>query len=485
MSDVSRRTFLKTSAAIAVAAAGETAAGEGKEMSGFMAGVAARDVTPAAGVPMWGYSDRPGPSVGVLDPLLARALVLRAGDVTTAVVTMDLGRVPKPPVLDAVRERARKAGVDHVDFTASHTHGGPVMEMSEAPHVQLIAEKLGECIEEAAGKLEPVRIGVGPAFIDVSHNRRIVTEEGKCLMLWRNAEKKPTSPVDHWATVIKIETEAGSPLAALVHYACHPVVLGPDNVEYSADYVGEMARLVKEATNAECLFLQGGAGDINPYLDKTPRNQGGVESMRSVGRECADAVIQSWKSIRTETPEHPSLARSEKMVEVGTRWDFTNPDQQAIFRSVYGRIFDAYLTDLQPNLSVPLSVLVINGDIALAFMPGELFVQYQLDLKIHAPMGRFVGRHGFGQGGFGREMGAIVDHRKALLVGYSNDFHIYFPTVLGAAAGGYGGTTATYVGVGAGDKLVMESAIEIGKLTNAIRPVCTPEDFQLVEAPKA
>jgi neutral ceramidase len=485
MNDVSRRTFLKTGAAIAVAAAAETAEGEENAMSGFMAGVAVRDITPPTGVPMWGYSDRPGPSTGTLDPLMGRALVLRAGDTTTAIVTMDLGRVPKPPVLDRIRERARRAGVQHVDFTASHTHGGPVMEMSDAPHVQTIAERLGECIEDAVAGLKPVKIGIGPVFINVSHNRRIITEDGKCLMLWRNAERRPTSPVDHWATVIKLETESGSPLAAIVHYACHPVVLGPDNVEYTADYVGEMARIVKETTGAECLFLQGGAGDINPYLDKTPRNEGGVESMRSVGNECAVAVISAWNSISTETPAQPSLAWSEKMVEVGTRWDFTNPDQQTIFRTVYGRIFDAYLTDLQRDLSVPLSVLVINRDIALAFMPGELFVQYQLDLKVHAPVGHFTGKHGFGQGGFGREMAVISDHRKALLVGYSNDFHIYFPTVLGAAAGGYGGTTATYVGVGAGDKLVMEAAIEIGKLTNSIRPVCTLEDFQLVEAPKA
>jgi hypothetical protein len=33
----------------------------------------------------------------------------------------------------------------------------------------------------------------------------------------------------------------------LVNYACHPAVLGRDNLEYSADYVGVMARTVEEA----------------------------------------------------------------------------------------------------------------------------------------------------------------------------------------------------------------------------------------------
>jgi hypothetical protein len=34
--------------------------------------------------------------------------------------------------------------------------------------------------------------------------------------------------------------------------------------------------------------------------------------------------------------------------------------------------------------------------------------------------------------------------RDTLLVGYTNGYHAYFPTIRDAAAGGYGGKTATY-----------------------------------------
>lgn len=459
MNVLSRRSFLKTSAALAMATAATEAVPQPveDESNGLLAAVAVRDITPPPGVRMWGYDDRKGPAAGTLDPLYARGLVLRTGESTVAIVTLDLGRVPRVSALDRIRARVKGAGVEHVIFAASHTHGGPAMEDDGAEHAKAIEARVGDCIEEAASRLEAVRIGFGTAVFDISHNRRKILADGRCLMMWRNEERVPTSPVDHEASLIKLEKADGTPLAVLVHFACHPVVLGPDNVQYTADYAGEMARLVKEQTGAECLFLQGGCGDINPYLDKTPLHEGGLEAMRGVGRTCAEAVLAALPAIQAETPNAAVFAYHEEMVEVGTRWNLQDPKQQEVLRGVYGPMFDVYIKDLTPNLAIPLAVLVIDNDIALAAMPGEVFVQYQLDLKTHAPLG------------------------KALLVGYANDFHAYFPTIKDAAAGGYGGTVATYVGTGAGDKLVARSQIVMGELTNKLRPFCTPEDFQLLE----
>ncbi|GMV92933.1 MAG: hypothetical protein AMXMBFR82_27110 [Candidatus Hydrogenedentota bacterium] len=423
----------------------------------MLAGIGVRDITPEPGVPMWGYSNRSGPSTGALDALKAQAIVLRGADTTVAVVTMDLGRAPARPAMDRIRERAAAIGVTHVVFTASHTHGGPVMEDESAPHATVIEARLGDCIDDAVAQLEPVRIGVGHTAFDIGHNRRVLTEDGRCLMLWRNAERIPTSPVDAEATIIAFERTDGSRFATLVHFACHPVVLGSDNREITADWVGEMYRAVERETGAPCLFLQGGAGDINPYLDKTPLSDGGVDAMRAVGKECATAILSALPKITASEVAQPRLAYREEMVEVGTRWDFQDPEHQEVFRAVYGGMFDRYLDDLEADLHVPLSVLTINDDLALAFMPGELFVQFQLDLKTKSPV------------------------RDTLLVGYANDFHIYFPTIKDAAAGGYGGTTATYVGLGAGEKLVTRALVAAGELTGRLRPNCTPEDFRLIE----
>jgi neutral ceramidase len=422
----------------------------------LLAGVASRDVTPDPGVPMWGYSNRKEPAKGALDKLFAKAVVFRGSGQTVALVVIDFGRVPIDSVCDRIRTTLKPKGIDHIIFEATHTHGGPIMESDDAPHIKRIELGIVEAIVEAAGKLKSARVSVGTTTIDIAHNRRVI-KGGECYMLWRNEKKIPTEPIDHEATLIKIEDSDGKSLAALVHYACHPVVLGADNVQYTGDWAGEMCRIVKEKSGAECLFLQGGAGDINPYLDKTPLDQGGLDSMRRVGSEAAGNVLAALAELHGDSNTTGSVDFSEKKVAIGTRWDFNDPSQQQIFRSVYGGLFDKYLAMLNKDLACPLAVLVLNKKVALAFMPGELFVQYQLDLKSHSPLA------------------------PALLCGYANGFHLYFPTLKGAAAGGYGGIVATYVGNGAGDRLLAEALIEIGNLSRKIKPKLDPADFELKE----
>jgi len=426
-------------------------------MSTFQVGVAVRDITPEPGVPMWGYSERVAPATGVLDPLYAKCVVFRAGDKTAVLVALDLGRVPLDDSIARIRERAKGAGVDYVFLTATHTHHAPVMEAPGAPHVQMIETAIGDCIEEAVGKLEPARIGIGRTQTDIAHNRRKLLEDGRCFMLWRNEEKVPTKPVDKEVSIIKIAAEDGTPRAYLVHYACHPVVMGQTNMDYSADYVGEMARLAKEKTGAECVFLQGGCGNINPYLDKTRMDEGAVEAMRSVGKTVADAILAAVDAIAVEAPQAPQLYFMEKRIVVGSRWDVTDPGSVDALRQVHGPMFDIYINDVGPNLAVPLNILLINDTFAFVGMPGEIFVQYQLALKTGSPL------------------------RDTFLCGYTGGYYGYFPTIRDAAAGGYGGTVASFVGIGAGDKLVIEAEAEIARMTGGLKPTCTLEDFELLE----
>ncbi|HHX40503.1 MAG TPA: hypothetical protein GX715_11105, partial [Armatimonadetes bacterium] len=54
------------------------------------AGVAIRDITPNGPVWMDGYGARDRPSEGIYAPLTARALALRTGDTTAAIVVADI-----------------------------------------------------------------------------------------------------------------------------------------------------------------------------------------------------------------------------------------------------------------------------------------------------------------------------------------------------------------------------------------------------------
>jgi neutral ceramidase len=461
MSHLSRRVFLQASTLSGLAApallAQTPVIHAAQKDDTLQAGVAVRDITPAPGAPLWGYSDAERIGASTLDPLHARALCLRSGSLTIGLVTLDLGRVPLAEVRQRLRQRAEAAGIDHLILAASHTHSAPVIESPDATYMEGIEAGIGEAIAASAKNLQPVQLAVGRAPLDIAHNRRLI-KDGTCYMLWRNAERNPTAPIDPEAGIIRLLTANNKPLATLVHYACHPVVFGPDNRQYSADWAGEMCRVVKEDTGAECFFLQGACGDINPYLDKTPLADGAIDAMRGEGQKAARAVLSALKSIQPDAPEKTSLAYTSEEIEVGLRWDLSKPDQQAIIEAVYGDALKSHAHSLTPDLSVPLAVLTLNNEVALPFMSGEMFIEFQRDLKRNS----------------------CVPH--TFLCGYANDFHAYFPTIHGAALGSYGGLTASYVGLGAGEKLCTAAKIRIGEQTGQLGPLTGPEDFQVLEA---
>ena len=54
------------------------------------------------------------------------------------------------------------------------------------------------------------------------------------------------------------------PVATLVHYACHPTIMGPANRLITPDFPGAMKRVVETALGGHCVFLQGAAGNVGP-----------------------------------------------------------------------------------------------------------------------------------------------------------------------------------------------------------------------------
>src|ERR1700758_5615103 len=80
------------------------------------AGVARVEITPAAFMPMYGYTKRKcGPANGTHDPLFAKAVVLAAGDSRLAIVTLDLGSIAADNLR---RDIAEKLGIPVVLLAA-------------------------------------------------------------------------------------------------------------------------------------------------------------------------------------------------------------------------------------------------------------------------------------------------------------------------------------------------------------------------------
>jgi len=100
---------------------------------------------------------------GTLDPLLARVLVLEAGEQRVALVTLDLGRPFGAASLESLRAAAKRnrAGYSNLLVVASHTHAGPLVKdeyPGEGTWEAATLEKIGTAIEDAQRSSQAVRV---------------------------------------------------------------------------------------------------------------------------------------------------------------------------------------------------------------------------------------------------------------------------------------------------------------------------------------
>jgi hypothetical protein len=427
------------------------------------AGVSACDVTPPVGCAMWGYSARAGVSQSVHDPLMAKALALATDAGSLAIITLDLGRPFDPDLRERIEKRAAAAGIDRIILVASHTHQGPDMEArdwpsKDAPWQDAAAAKVADVVAQAAANMKPAVIGFATGQADLGHNRRRVMPDGSVRMFWRNEKREPTAPLDKTVRVLRVDGTDGGHIALLVNYACHAVVLGPDNLMLSADYVGAMRREVEAKWSGQCLFAQGACGDINPHMDKTPLDQGGEQEMEKMGRALAAEVLRVAAGISPAALSESRIVTARRVFDLAPRWEYSDATIKEL-RKKYQPYIERYgeervrqyIERMTKGASVPATAAVLGGAYAFCGFPGEFFVQHQLNLAQRSPL------------------------PATMFFGYADGYAGYFPTIQAAVEGGYGAAYSTSVEVGAGERLVDYAVISILKAIGKLKPAPSEE----------
>ncbi|MEQ8786186.1 MAG: hypothetical protein RIC55_07795 [Pirellulaceae bacterium] len=211
----------------------------------------------------------------VNDPLYVKALVLKSGETTAVLITVDavaigeIGRI-KNDYLPNVRARLEKElGIapNNVLANASHCHG------VVSPDVE---QRTVQAVKAAAEKLVPVKVGVGAGHEDrIMENRRLKLKSGRTVDV-RHAYSLPpddevaeVGPVDPQIGVLRLDREDGRTVALVYNFACHPIQGVPGGAN-TADIVGFASKVIEENLSEGCvaLFLQGCGGDINPVFYK-------------------------------------------------------------------------------------------------------------------------------------------------------------------------------------------------------------------------
>lgn len=390
------------------------------------AGVARVEITPSSFMAMYGYANRKcGPANGTHDPLMAKALVLESGGTRMAIVTVDLGSL----VSDTLRQDvAGKLGIPILLLAASHTHSAPAfLPFGSAPATNAAATayrseiegKIFRAIEQAQRSLAPATLSMARGSLQLGYNRLLPRDDGRTRALFDNLERVPYGPVDPEYVLLRVDGADGSPRALLVHYAAHAVVLGPTNCKYSADYPGVMQARVEEAVpGAQVMFVQGGAGDINPlFMARSGDEEKDFSVVQKMGELLAEDVVRTNRTA-TAVPSGPQgiTARSET-VTVRDRWDATQ------------------------TLDIGITTVLINRTIAIAAWPGEVMHRLQKDWKARAdvPLPLF---YGYTFSGAGTWAGYVPDLRSA-------------------AHGGYGADASTRVEVGTGERLLERHLVNL------------------------
>ena len=392
------------------------------------AGYARRDITPREPTPMWGYADRHDAlSLGVLDPLYADAVVLEANGTKLAVVGLDLGRSPGEASLETIRRRIKtQAGIEYSIIAGSHTHHGPVMELTDAPgkgqgkfdatlrYYRQMEDAIVEAIEEANRKLQPARLAAGTTTVDqLIRNRHAKTD---------------TKPLDRDLAVLRLDTADGKPLALLVNFTAHPTSLPSSDLRFSADYVGALKNAVARDTGAGVVFLQGAEGDQS--------TNGGGNDYRAYGELVGNKAARLAGSLSPQDAKEPSIEVREQRFRFDTRLDYKNPlvrtmFSQAFFPELVANYLDEYAGGVRPRLTLAL----LSKEIALVGVSGEFFAAHATRLKERARV------------------------KQLLFCGLANGYHQYFPTIEAMAERGYGANASEAPAPPGAGELLMNTAL--------------------------
>ncbi len=421
--------------------------------AGLKVGVATADITPPIGGKMGGYTARGDHvSQGVHDPLTARVLVLDDQKHSLALVTLDLVGLPTEAI-SAIRQKVKaRTHVDLVMVMCSHTHSGPDGDPNfpsqEKSWLAGAIQRIAETAATAYQARTPAAYGVAKGEAREGHNRRMVNPDGTATMFWRNEKREPTSPVDYQVGVIHFRTADGKPLATLVNFTCHPVVLGPENLLISADYPGVLRSVVEKQIGGTCLFAQGACGDINPFMDKSDPAKGAYQEMEKMGRTVGREVVRVLKTIKMHEPGEGNLTLHDEVIPLQLRWNIKDPEVMAALEKHYGKVLvRMYLKRFKPPLQGDLTTVTLGKDLAIVGVPGEFFVAHGLSLKARSAI------------------------PNTFLFGYCNGFLAYFPTINAAWQGGYGASEATIVEVGAGEKFINHALVNLYYQTGRLHRV--------------
>jgi hypothetical protein len=449
----------------------------GLTVLGFRAmriGAAAIDITPPVGTALDGYGGRLDVSLGVHDPLYARALYLDDGATRIALVVCDLIGIGSFLVERARELIAERPGIppSNVMVSATHTHAGPagVRGRGEPVLVEEIARKIAGAVRVAHRNAVEGTLKYGLTELSsIAQNRRF-----------------PDGPIDRSLDVIAADGLSGANIATIARYGCHATTLERDNLEITAEYPGEACRTIEQIIGGGTtgLFFNGACGNVNPAWIRQEydevRRVGTVvgakaaalsQELRPLGvnhqahnirweeltNRPVDAGVLVTGALQAATvtfeapyrsgPDDATLAAGLERLEGEFAGAAALPVEQR--RALAARITMARMErvslmrtrDHGPTRTEEVQAFRFGANLHLVALPGEVFIETGDEIRERSGL------------------------ENLLVVAYANDYPGYFCRAEAYAEGGYEPGTTPFAPEA--DGMLVEAALEaLGRVTD-------------------
>src|SRR5260370_34382681 len=199
-------------------------------------------------------------------------------------------------------------------------------------------------------------------------------------------------------------------------------------------------------------FLQGAPGDINPYFAVTPLQQDALKMREWTGQHLGEEAARVAKQIHPEPSPNASLEFIENTLTAKLRWN-EQKFREALLHFLGPKGFEVYGAQIKPELQLPVATVLLNKRIALMTMPGEPFVDFQMNWRDRCPV------------------------RDAFFLGYTNGYLGYFPTIRAATNGGYGAASASTWGeTAAGERMLDNAVVRVYEMLGRLNDI--PDDLK-------
>lgn len=393
----------------------------------FRGGAATSNITPPLGSPIVGNWETPAATY-IHDELHARALVLDDGTTRLAIVVSDNVGISRDVFDEARRSIQEKAGIprEHILLSSTHTHSGASARSDNitggplSDYQRFVASRISDAVLRAIHNLEPARIGwgVGRESGQV-FNRRWKMKPGEELrnpfggmdQVRMNPPAghanliEPAGPTDPEIHFLSVQSMTGRPIALLANYSLH-YVGGVPATDISADYFAVFAKRIGDLLQAQSqeppfvgILSNGTSGNINNINfrgDPQRRKWKPYEKMTMVANIVAAEVFQTYQTIQHHDWVRLGAAQTE--IPLGVRvpgpqdieWAesvLKRPKSQSAthVREVTYAERAMAMKDFPSQIPILLQVLRI-GDVGIAAIPAEVFVEIGLEIRKRSPL---------------------------------------------------------------------------------------------------